>query len=327
MDENERGAEQRFIKLIDESSPAKSNLAIRCREDAVFRHQTALMIDGLKEFYGRINKDALQIFTSRLNQWVKHPPTSYIGFFGELRVADQLRKWGVYHQFLCEVQGISTPDLEITVMERKVYLEVKTLKENLHSQFFKQVRNRVVELSLGIGHISIRKIEIKFEKLDALVDIAVRLIKEAAKNDRNPRIKYTGEEGKFYLYLEFGVAANQKPTGWVSSWPASRIRADNTPWAQSVLEETLRDSIDQFRSMRPTFLAWVSLDALLPDLKSHAIHVLERLGQTEFVDVVGITIYDSYLGYCLVENQCKEYSTGEYVGLFKVIRNLASAKS
>ena len=323
MDENERDAEQRFIKLIDESSPADSNLAIRCREDVVFRHQAALMIDGLDDFYMRINADALQIFTSRLNQWVKHPPTSYIGFFGGLRVADQLRKWGVCHQFMREFQGISTPDLELTVMERKAYLEVKTIQENLHTQFFKQVRSKVVKLNFGIGHISIRKIGIKIEKFDALVDVAVRLIKEAAHNDRNPRIKYTGEEGEFYLYIEFATAVDQKPTGWVSSWPESRIRADNTPWAQSVLEETLRDNIDQFRSNRPTFLAWVSLDVLLPDLESHASQVLDRFGQTEFVDVVGITIFDSYCGYCLVENQCREYSTVEYAGLFNFIRNLS----
>lgn len=323
MEKNERDAEQKFIKLIDESSPADSNLAIRCREDAVFCHQVALMIDGLDDFYRRINEDALQIFTNNLNQWVKHPH-SYIGFFGELCVADQLRKWGVCHQFMREVQGISTPDLELTVMERKAYLEVKTLQESLHTQFFKQVRSKVDKLKIGIGHISIRKIgRIKIKKFDALVDVAVMLIKEAAQKDRNPQIKYTGEEGEFYLYIKFATAINQKPIGWFSSWPESRIRADNTPWAQSVLEKTLRDNIDQFRSNRPTFLAWVSLDVLLPDLESHVSQVLDRFGQTEFVDVVGITIFDSYCGYCLVENQCEAYSTVEYAGLFNFIRNLS----
>ena len=322
MDENERDTEQRFMKLIDESSPTDSNLATRCREDAGFRRRAALMIDALDGFYRHISIDALQSFTSRLNQWIKHPPTSYIGFFGELCVADQLRKWGVIHQFMREVQGVSIPDIELTAMERRVFLEVKTLQENLHTQFFKQVRNEVVKQNLGISHISIRKIEITTKKFSALVAVTVRLIEEATHNNRNPRIKYKGEEGEFYLHVEFATTAGQIPTGWVPSRPGSRLRADNTPWAQSVLKETLQDNINQFRSNRPTFLAWVSLDVLLPDLESHAAQVLEKFGQTEFADVAGVIIFDSYRGYALIENQCKEYSTLECAGLFNAIRSL-----
>ncbi|TLD40362.1 MAG: hypothetical protein JETT_3366 [Candidatus Jettenia ecosi] len=326
MCENEHDAEQRFVKLIDESSPKDSNLAIRCRKDASFRHRVALMIDALDNFYRRINTDALQNFTSRLNQWIKHPSTSYIGFFGELHVADHLQKWGVCHQFMREVQNTSTPDIELTAMGRKVYLEVKTLQENPHAQFFKQVRNEVFKRDIGVSYIAIRKIEIKTGRLNALVDVAVRLIEETMHKDRNHQIKYKGEEGVFYIYLGFATTVSQKPTGWISSWPESRIRANNTPWAQSVLEETLRDNIDQFRSNRPTFLAWVNLDVLLSDLKLHAAQVLERFGQTEFIDVVGITIFDLYCDYSLIENRCRKYSTAEYSGLFDAIRNLSIGK-
>ncbi len=326
MDQNERDPEQRFIKLIDESSPIDSYLTIRFREDAVFRRRAALMIDALEGFYRHISRNALQNFKGRLNRWIKHPPTSYTGFFGELCVADQLRKWGILHQFMREEQGISGPDLELTVREKKVFLEVKTLQENLQTQFFKQVRNEVVKLNLDISYISIRKIEITIERFDALVAVAVRLIQEATHNNRNSSIKYKGEEGEFYIHIEY-TTAGQTATGWISSWPGSRLRADNTPWAQSVLEETLRDNIDQFRSNRPTFLAWVSLDVLLPDLETHAAQVLERFGQTEFVDVAGIMIFDSYRGYALIENRCGEYSTLEYLNLFTAIRSLSIGKT
>ena len=320
MNDTERSSELKFMKLIDESSPADSNLAIRCRDDAIFRHLVATMIDALESFYRYINKDASRNFTSKLNRWIKHPPDSYLGFFGELCVADQLRKWGIPHQYIQEVQMISNPDIELTIMERKVYLEVKTLQENPYQRFFKQIRKEVIKLEFGVNNIAVREVKIITGKEDALVVKAVQLIRDAAHNNHDSLIKHEGEEGKFSIAVRFATTPGQKPTGWISSWPGSRLRADGIPWVQSVLGEMLKNNIAQFRTNKPTFLALVNLDALLLDLETHASQVFERFGETDFVDVVGITIFDLVGGCTLIENHYRE---SEYTDLFKAIRDLS----
>jgi hypothetical protein len=307
-------SETEATQILEELAESNSKLACRCQDDPDFYRTTVKMVERLAEFYGQMDDGgrALQSFERKLRRWVRtSTDASYIGFWGELHVACWLSQHRISHHFVDETQKFQTPDLELKVLDRKVYLEVKTLQENLYEWFASRLLEEMGSFlpNRGIGVEGLRLMEGKEE---ALVAKAVQVIREDWLEGPAFPIKYEGEEGEFSIVLSIGG-------GWICSWPEVRVRKDGTPWLESQLEATLRKSIGQFRLGAPTFLVWVSFDKLLPDIDTHVFRILKQCG-TDFVDVAGVIIFDEFLKWGLIRNPSyREYEELEQEGLFEAI--------
>jgi hypothetical protein len=311
MDNSSFDFRQRLNSLLDGLTRSNSRLALRYSDDSRFRCALVEIAENLGDFYSQVddNGNALQIFERKLRRWLETPPDSYIGFWGELNIADWLVRHQVLHRFVQETQGIRSPDIELTVVGRKVYFEIKTLQENPYDWFAQRLLAGLRSFLPNRG-VSVEKLIVGDETAEALVSKALQIIRDNWRKAPYSPIQYKGDEGEFSIVLPLGG-------GIVSSWPDSRIRKDGTPWLESQLEATLRDNIEQFRNDGVTFLVWVNFDKSLPDIQAHVSWVIERLCKTEFVNVAGVIISDPFLEWGLVENISHlEYGELKRIGLF-----------
>lgn len=308
---NKCGFAFRIESLLNELEQGNSRLALRYNSDSQFRNALKRMVGNLGDFYGQLDGDgnALQIFEGKLRQWLKHPPDSYIGFWGELNIAHWLIHHQVTHCFIQEANKFRVPDIELTVAGMKVYFEIKTLQENPYDRFAQRLL-ATFQSSLSIHGVSIEKLVTKDEKAEEiLVSIALQMIQDNWLRSPYSPVEYKGTEGEFSVLLPIG-------SKMIWSWPDSRKIADGTPWLESKLKEVLRDNIEQFKNDEVSFLIWVNLDSSLPSIRTHVSHVIEKFGNKEFSDVAGVIIFDPFLEWELVENTAyRKYSEIKHIGL------------
>jgi hypothetical protein len=309
---------QRITQLLNKLPQGDSRLAVRCHDDPEFHRFVVETAKALAHFYGQMDKDssALRSFESKLRRWITERPDAYFGFAGELRVADWLRRQGVPHLFVRETQKCKTPDIQLMVAGRTVYLEVKTLEESYYDLFAQRVLEEISSFLPNRG-IEVGSLKVERGKEEALVARAVKVVHDWCKAPYAP-IQYKGEEGEFSIVLPVGGGI----TGhWTESVDMKRVRKDGTPWAESKLKGTLVESIGKFKTNKPTFLVWVNPHdlALSNSINTHIAQALEQYGQ-EFADVVGIIVLDPVLGWSLTENQANpEYRQLKDIGLFEAV--------
>jgi len=236
-----------------------------------------------------------------------------------LNIADWLGRREIQHRFVRETQEFQTPDIELTVKNREVYFEVKTMQENRYMQFAERVADKIRPISPGCGILP-EKVRMQRGKEDELIAIAVREIKTALAEGLYSPIQYEGEEGEFSIVFHPGKGLDQRHPALILSWPETRVREDGTPWIESVLETTLRDNVGQFETFKPTFLVWVNFDKSLPGLDAHVSRVLGRYGATEFVNVAGVIVSDPFDEWDLTANPSyPHFQELERIGLFDAI--------
>jgi hypothetical protein len=316
MDTKDPNLNQRIAALLDKLPKGNSSLALRCRSHPRFHQFIVEATKALINFYGQMDKDdAVQIFESKLRRWTIKTPDAYLGFAGELFVADWLRRKGVPHLFIRETRTRKTPDIELTAGGRVVYLEVKTLEESYYDWFAQRVLDEIESFLPNRG-IRIEELDMGEGMEEALVARAVHKIQDWLKAPYAP-IQYEGKEGKFSIVLPPGRGLMYRP----ESVNMKRVREDGTPWAQSKLEDTLTDSIEKFKASKPTFLVWVNPQdlALSESINEHVARALERCGQ-DFACVAGVIVLDPVFGWNLTENQSyQEYRQLKDSGLIQAI--------
>jgi hypothetical protein len=286
---------------------------------------------ALRDHYRQVNISALQSFDAKVHEWIKTPPESYIGFVGELHVADWLRQKGVLHRFIqSSPRPPRTPDIELTIKDMQAYLEVRTMQENPYMQFAEGVAEKIALVSPGCSVMPLKVKPAKGKEVEDLVAAAVEKIK-AAWPDRlyNP-IEHKGKEGEeFSLVFRPGGTSDPRQPSMVWHWPETRDwrKRDEkyvyVPWLDSALTYVLKEKIEQFKTYKPTFLVWVSYDEALPDFKTSVSRVLEQQGQAESVDVAGVIVFHPYSTWDLTENpSCPSHRELKEVGLFDAINAL-----
>jgi len=312
---------ERIAQLLDKLPQGDSKLAVRCRDDPEFYRFMVETTKALAHFYGQMGKDssALQSFESKLRRWITERPDAYFGFAGELLVADWLRRQGIPHLFAQETQKRKTPDIELMVVGKTVYLEVKTLEESYYDLFAQRVLEEISSFLPNRG-ISVERLRVERGKEETLVARAVQTIRDWCKAPHAP-IQYEGEEGEFSIVLPVGGGVIWY---WTEKVDKKRVREDGTPWAESKLKGTLTESIGKFKTNKPTFLVWVNPHdlALSDNIKTHVVRALEQCGQ-EFADVAGVIVLDPVLGWNLTENRANpQYRQLKDIGLFEAVNAL-----
>jgi hypothetical protein len=258
---------------------------------------------ALRDHYRQVNISALQSFDAKVHEWIKTPPESYIGFVGELHVADWLRQKGVLHRFIqSSPRPPRTPDIELTIKDMQAYLEVRTMQENPYMQFAEGVAEKIALVSPGCSVMPLKVKPAKGKEVEDLVAAAVEKIK-AAWPDRlyNP-IEHKGKEGEeFSLVFRPGGTSDPRQPSMVWHWPETR------DWRK--------------RDEKYVYVPW--LDSALPDFKTSVSRVLEQQGQAESVDVAGVIVFHPYSTWDLTENpSCPSHRELKEVGLFDAINAL-----
>lgn len=303
-----------IAELLASLTEGKSELTQRCLDDRKFYRTTVEMVESLEDFYQQTDNgdEALESFEGRLREWIRNPSESYIGFWGELRVAYWLSQHEIPHCFLDESQESQEPDLALETSGREIHLEVKTLQENQYEWFATRVLEKICSFLPDRG-IGVEHLEIETGEEESLVAKAVEIIRCDWLAGPYSPIEYEGSEGRFSILLPIGG-------GVMSSWPESRVRQDGTPWLESKLEATLRNNIGQFQGDIPTFLVWVSFDKLLPDFQSHVSRVLNRDG-AELAEVAGVVVLEPFVEWGLSENRFySDYAGLKREGVFDAVR-------
>jgi hypothetical protein len=111
-------------------------------------------IENLRLFYTSIDTNAQEVFDERVIRW-RNDPKSYIGFLGEINFAERLRQWSVRHRFLAE-GNTQSPDIELIVNNKPVYLEVKMIRENPNIDFLLSVNDEIQTFGSGCAFLSLK---------------------------------------------------------------------------------------------------------------------------------------------------------------------------
>jgi hypothetical protein len=332
MGEKESGLGQRLNHLLDELPQGSSRLALKCRDDPKFYHWLLRVVGDLRGFY-QMDDDALRNFTTRLHGWITAPPESYIGFVGELQVADWLRQRAASHRFMRETERPPrTPDIELTLDNRNIYLEIRTMRENHYQQFAERVAEELAPISPGCS-VTPKQVTVKEGREKDLVAVAVRKIQSLLPDNLYNPIEYQGEEGDFSLVFYPGTGSGIRQLPIIAFWPEARDWQNregeyvHIPWLDCALVQVLREKKGQFETYRPTFLVWVSYDALLPDFKPSVSRVLEQYGR-EFDCVAGVIVLHPALVWDLTENLLySAYKELRHTGLFDAVGILGKLHS
>jgi len=298
-----------------------SLLAARWHDDETFRRECTAVVEALEGFYRKMGTDALHSFERRLARWVRNPGDDYIGFLGELSIADRLRRHNVPHHFVPETES-PTPDFELTIISTPVYFEVKTLQEDPYKSFYNSVKKEIEQIPSGCW-VTIDPLKVTAANRDALAARAVQEIRVALSNGDYGPILYRAESGSYHILFRPGLAPDSQSTRvtWFRfEWWESRMQ-NGVPYLEFKLAESLTESIEQFRIYRPTFFIWCNFDKSLMDFDVHVQRVLQQRGSREFSDVAGIVV--DFMGWVLFENPLyPAYSELAGVGLFDAIRAL-----
>lgn len=284
----------RVDQLLSELPNGESVLARRCHQDREFYSWLRHTVGALRRYYGQLNATAPNSFDRKIYRWLKNPPESYIGLVGELHVAHWLAQRSIPHSFVDEVPGSPTPDLGLSVEGTYVSFEIKTMQESPYHRFAEMLLDAIAPYAPDRG-VDVKRLKIVDGQDEALVARAVEIVRRDWLAGPFSPIEYRGTEGELSFVLRPGA-------GVECYWPESGVRADGTPWLESQLGVTLRDSIAQFQGNRPTFLIWVNWDPALPSIKVHVVRVIARFGCTDHADVAGVVICDPFVPWCLIPN-------------------------
>lgn len=302
-------------KLISGLTEGESGLARRCRSEPGFHQSIVHLTEALEMYYKEMGSggSVLCSFLRKLRRWINNPPDSFIGFFGELRVAYWLSQHDVLHRFIDETRHSQSPDLALTILDRDVYFEVKTLQENPYQLFAERILEDIRRCLPDRG-VGVKYLELGSCGMDALVEQALWLIYHKWLASPYSPIEYEGDEGAFSILLPKGG-------GVISSWPEQRVRKDGTPWLESQLETTMNDNIGQFEIDTPTFLVWISFDKALPSFVDQVIHVLERNG-LRFHEVAGVIVQEPFTEWAVYPNRFHDrYEDLVDAGILDAIRD------
>jgi hypothetical protein len=182
--------------------------------------EQAQLVRDLKDFYHRMGGNALQIFESKLRKFIEEPDT-HLGFVSEVTFANQLMCHNVSHSFLPE-PGTPTPDIEATILNRKIYFEIKATEEDIYMTFIEDVQEQIEQLALDY-HITIRPMYISIGKEDSLALRVTQRIRDAlSKGDYRP-IQYEDEEGTVYVSFDFKVRVRKRTSSLTAPYFSREI--------------------------------------------------------------------------------------------------------
>ena len=258
---NRTNSDFKLVELLERLAQSNSKLAVRWREDAAFRCDVKKMIEALENFYRQKDANALRTFKSKLYEWIKNPRDDYIGFVGELFIADRLRRQSILHHFIPKAES-PIPDIELRIIDCTVYFEVKTLQEDRYALFCESVEKQVKEIPSGC-RVILYPLYVGGGKEGALVARAVKALRVALFTGDYSPITYEGEEGEYHIEFEPGAISDNQLTEvipWRPRWPGSRMPGHDIPFLEYKLKETLKQSIEQFAVYKPTFLVWCNFD-------------------------------------------------------------------
>ncbi len=328
MKETASDFNRRLAELLKKLAQSASKLGERCRNDAAFASRVEQMIEALGNFYDHLGGDAPQVFESKVRKWVKTPGDDYMGFVGELFVAERLMNHSIQHRFIPETTAHPTPDIESMVGSRNIYFEIKTISEDTFSLFAAKVKKQIQQIEHFPVDCGIRIISGKIDrgKEESLTASAIQAIRYALTTQDYSPFRYEGTEGTYIIEFLPGAVLDPR---WPKvqflrpPWVESRIdKGEGIPFLEAKLKRDLRDNIKQFTVHRPTFFVWFNFDESLLDFGRHVSNVLSELGQTEFALVAGIIVDDPFAGWMLFENQSPKYAELKSAGLFNTIRAL-----
>jgi hypothetical protein len=278
----------------------------------------AQMVKDLIEFYRQIGGNAMQVFESKLKEFMQDPD-AHLGLVDEVTFADLLKSHRIPHRFVPET-GYPTPDIGATILSRDIYFEIKAVQEDRYMSFIDEVLKQIGEMPSQHQIIVIPVYIGQVDRASLVARVVQAIQNRLAAGDFSP-IQY--EDKDVSIYVRFEAGSHPSPYFWRFTWPESRMIC-GIPFLQYKLEKTLKKNIEQFKSHRPTFLVWYMWDQSLWDAETQSgfLAAIPRiLKQRDFVNVAGIIV--AAPSWSVFENELYQDFRGlKSIGLFNAIRAL-----